>query len=198
MVAEGWVRRTPADAAALLAGYPGLWWMAGGWALQAFTGVAREHDDCDPCVLRSDLPLLRAHLSGRLEVWAATDGVLTPLGTDDDLPAGCGQVWLRPSAAEPWEHDVLLSPGTREEWVYKRDPSLRMPMAEALWQRDGVRYLQPEVQLLHKAKGLRPKDQADLDATLPHLDDRRRRWLAAALDRTLPGHPWIPALRPRP
>lgn len=197
-----WARRTPDDVAALLADYPGVWWIAGGWALQAFTGVEREHDDIDPSVLRDDLALLRRHLAGRLDVWTATDGALRPLlpddapdaHPDDVLPEGCGQVWTRQHAAAPWELDVLLSPGSADEWVYKRDASLRMPLREALWERDGVRYLQPEIQLLHKAKAARPKDLLDLDSTLPHLGPRRRAWLAEALERTLPAHPWIARL----
>lgn len=197
-----WRAGTPADAAAAFAGYPGLWWVAGGWALEAFTGVRREHDDIDPCVLRSDLPLLRRHFAGRLDLWAAYAGALKPVlpdehpaaAADDVLPDGCGQLWARRSAVDPWELDVLLAPGTADEWVYKRDPGIRMPMSAALWERDGVRYLRSEIQLLYKAPGLRPKDQRDLDATLPHLDEQRRRWLRDALVRTLPDHPWLAVL----
>lgn len=198
-----WAGRTPSDVAALFDGYPGLWWVAGGWAIEAFTGVSREHEDTDASVLRSDLPLLRKHLAGRLDVWTAASGALCPLLPDDRpdaaagevLPPGCGQVWTRPSALQPWEYDVLLGPGSDDEWVYKRDESLRLPMRDALWERDGIRYLQPEIQLLYKAKGLRAKDQRDFDVALPFLDDRRRAWLADALHRTLPQHPWAAALR---
>ena len=198
-----WAGRTPEDVAELFDGYPGLWWVAGGWAVEAFTGVTREHEDTDPSVLRADLPLLRRHLAGRLDVWTAADGALRPLlpgddpdaGPDDVLPRGCGQVWTRRAATQPWEYDILLAPGSAEEWVHKRDESIRMPMRDALWVRDGIRYLQPEIQLLHKAKGLRAKDQLDFDTTLPSLDERRRVWLRDALERTLPGHPWAARLQ---
>ncbi len=197
-----WAGRTPEDAAALLEGYPGIWWVAGGWAVEAFSGVPREHEDTDVSVLRNDLPLLRRHLAGRLDVWSAADGALWPLLPDDDpdaapddvLPPGCGQVWTRRAAMQPWELDILLAPGSAERWVYKRDESIAMPMRDALWARDGIRYLQPEIQLLYKAKGLRAKDALDFDTTLPHLDDRRRGWLRVALERTIPGHPWLARL----
>lgn len=67
-------------------------------------------------------------------------------------------------------------------------------MAKAIWERDGIRYLQPELQLLYKAKGQRAKDDADFAATLPFLDAERRDWLRNALTRTLPGHDWIAPL----
>ncbi len=197
-----WAARTPADVAAVMNGYPGTWWVAGGWALEAFTGVSRDHEDTDVSILRADLALLRRHLAGRLDVWTAADAALRPLLPDDDpdgapdavLPPGCGQVWTRTAATQPWEFDILLAPGSPDVWVYKRDESVRMPMDDALWQREGIRYLQPEIQLLYKAKGLRAKDQLDFEHTLPHLDQPRRTWLRAALERTLPGHPWLRAL----
>lgn len=191
-----WAPRTPEDVRDFFDGYGGTWWIAGGWALQAFTGVERHHEDIDPGILRAELPLLRAHVGDCLHLWAAFSGALKPVASDDpdDLPDGCGQLWVRRSAADPWEYDILLGPGTTEEWQYRRDPSVRMPMADALWERDGIRFLQPEIQLLYKARGLRDKDRADFDATLPFLDDRRRAWLAEALRRTIPGHPWLAAL----
>jgi hypothetical protein len=48
--------------AELFVGYPGTWWVAGGWALQAFTGVERQHGDIDPSVLRSDIQVRRSWL----------------------------------------------------------------------------------------------------------------------------------------
>jgi hypothetical protein len=42
-----WRSRTPADLVELLRGYPGRWWIAGGWAIEAFTDAARPHGDID-------------------------------------------------------------------------------------------------------------------------------------------------------
>lgn len=199
-----WEPHTPDDVARLFDGYPGTWWVAGGWAIQAFTGVEREHEDTDASVLRVELPLLRKQLARKqLDVWSAASGALCPLlpdeeidaTADDVLPPGCGQVWTRRAATEPWEYDVLLAPGTADEWVYKRDTSIRMPMSEALWVREEIPYLQPQIQLLYKAKGMRKKDQLDFDNTMPHLDESRRTWLGAVLAQTLPEHPWIARLR---
>lgn len=198
-----WAGRKPEDAVALMSGYPGTWWIAGGWALEAFTGVSRRHEDLDLSVLRAELPALRRHLARSHHVWAASAGSLTPLlpgerpdaAADDVLPEGCGQVWTRRNAREPWEYDVLLAQGTPTTWIYKRDAAIRMPMQRALWTRDGITYLQPEIQLLYKGRALREKDQIDFVATLPHLDASRREWLAGALIRTEGDkHPWLAPL----
>lgn len=191
-----WLGRTPADAAALLTDYPGTWWIAGGWAIEAFTGVARPHGDIDPSIPRSDVPMLRRHLEGRLDVWAADQGSLRPLTGDlhEPLSPTCGNLWLRRSGAEPWEFDVILMSADASTWTYKRDPHLSLPTADILWVKDGITYLRPEVQLLHKAPGLRPKDQDHFDTCLPLLSDAAKHWLRAALDLAHPGHPWCARL----
>jgi hypothetical protein len=190
-----WRPRTPEDAAALFDGYGGVGWIAGGWAIEAFTHVHRPHDDIDPSVPRSDIPTLRAHLSGRFDIWEANDGTLRPLVSQADVVSEtCDDLWLRPSGADPWEYDVKLMHATSTTWTYKRDPRVTLPLPEILWSRDGIPYLRPEVQLLHKARGLRPKDQSDFDACLPLLDPEPRAWLREALDLAHPDHPWLRVL----
>ena len=199
-----WAGKTPADVALLMADYPGPWWVSGGWAMEAFTGVARPHDDIDLEVLRVDLPLLRRHLRGRLDLWSAVDGALCPLlpgdqpdaGPDAVLPEGCGQVWTRAGGAEPWEYDVLLMAGDRQTWEFKRDRRIQRPLASVGWTHSGVPFLRPEIQLLLKARGRRPKDQSDFDTTLPLLDPPSAAWLRDSLSLTQPVHPWLADLSP--
>ncbi len=83
---------------------------------------------------------------------------------------------------------------TASTWIYKRDARISCPLDDILWARDGIRYLRPEVQLLHKAPGLRPQDQEDFDACLPLLDDNARGWLARALEVAHPSHAWLDRL----
>jgi hypothetical protein len=190
-----WHPHDPGDAAELLAGYPGLWWIAGGWAIEAVTALARPHGDLDIGIPRTDVEPLRAHVAGTFDVWAAEQGTLRPLvGEIEPLPRTCGNLWLRRSGADPWEYDVLLTDVTPSTWTYKRDQRISLPLEQTLWQRDGVRYLRPEVQLLLKAPGLRTQDDADLDATLPVLDDGARAWLRRSLALAHPGHPWVERL----
>jgi len=188
-----WRARTPADAAHLFHGYRGVWWVAGGWAVEAFTGIHRQHGDLDPSIPRANVALLQEHVAGRLDVWAAEKGTLRPLvePVDEPLSAACSNLWLRASGADLWEYDVLLMDVTASTWVYKRDARISRPFDDIVWARDGIRYLRPEVQLLHKAPGMRPKDQKDFEACLPLLDDTARGWLARALELAHPGHRWL-------
>ena len=190
-----WRARTPRDAAELFEGYAGRWWIAGGWAIEAFTGVSRPHGDVDPSIPRSDVQLLRRHVSGRLDVWEADDGVLRPVVDEAHrLSETCENLWLRPGGADPWEYDVILMHASPTTWTYKRDVRISRPLDEILWEREGITYLRPEVQLLHKAPRLRPKDQVDLDACAPLLDPQSRAWLRTSLATAHPGHPWLSAL----
>jgi hypothetical protein len=63
-------------------------------------------------------------------------------------------------------------------------------MTEALWERDGIRYLQPQIQLLYKAAGLRHKDWADFESTFA-VPRQTPPWMAG---RRAADHPPEPAL----
>ena len=188
-----WMRRTPQDAAIRFADYPGRWWIAGGWAIDAFVGSAREHGDLDIGTPRESVGPFVEYASAGWDVWAVAAGSLTPLrpGTDPRLPEGCGNLWLRASGAEPWEYDVLLELVQGGTWRYKRDARIARPLADCLWDEQGLSYLKPEVQLLLKAKSWGPKDALDLERCLPLLETSDVAWLERSLRTAHPGHPWI-------
>ncbi|WP_133803248.1 nucleotidyltransferase domain-containing protein [Kribbella caucasensis] len=54
-----------AGVAAFMDGFEHPWWVVGGWAIDAFTGQPREHDDLDVSIFASDVPALRAHVGDR-------------------------------------------------------------------------------------------------------------------------------------
>ncbi|WP_246142798.1 nucleotidyltransferase domain-containing protein [Nocardioides rubriscoriae] len=181
--------------AVLLEGYPGPWWIAGGWAIEAFTGVSRGHSDIDPSIPRSDVASFHRHLAGRLDVWTADSGVFRALvEADEPVPPTCENLWLRASGAAPWEYDVILMDVVSGTWTFKRDARIALLLAQVLWTQDGIAYLRPEIQLLHKARALRPQDQFDFDAAAPLLAPGPRAWLRWALDLAHPGRRWAAAL----
>ena len=187
-----WKRRTPGDAAALLSAYDGPWWIAGGWAIDAFVGSSREHGDLDIGIPAASLQRFVAFVARDLDAWAA-HGSLTPLFSGDGcrLPDGCGNVWLRASGGDPWEYDVMLERVQGETWICKRHAGVTRPLADCLWEHQGRTYLRPEVQLLLKALDARAKDAFDLERCLPVLGEADREWLERSLRIVHPDHPWI-------
>lgn len=191
-----WRPWTPATAAEVLADWNRPWWIAGGWSIDAFTGTARHHADIDIGVLRDDVVDLRAHLGQRWHCWAAGDGALRPLTDGEpELPPWAEQMWVREHALAPWVVDILACPARDGDWVFRRDPSIVLPVAEIGW-RDAAGILQqrPEITLAFKAKHLRAKDEDDLQRTWPLLDPTARRWLLDTVARLHPGHPWLARL----
>ena len=59
----------------------------------------------------------------------------------------------------------------------------------------GLPYLRPEVVLLYKAKQPRAADERDAAAAIPLLSRHERTWLAEAIARDTPTHPWLSRLR---
>ena len=131
-----WKVSTPADAQELMDGYDGDWWITGGWAIEAFTGVRREHEDVDVSLWRRDIEKLRLHLKGRYDLWSNAGGRLRPL-TDQrpEQPDDADQIWLRRHALAPWEFDLQPNPDRDGRWVFRRDPTLDYALDEITWDR---------------------------------------------------------------
>ena len=189
-----WDDLTPALATELLEGFSRPWWISGGWAIEAFTRVARPHKDVDVTIFRRDVRELRRHFQGRCDLWSAGSATLRPLDDDHPLPRWSGQVWVREHALAPWLLDVVLNPGG-PRWMFKRDRSITFPFEDATWvAADGIRYLRPELVLAAKLRRTRKVDDRDLDATLPLLDADAVAFLLDLVERSDPSHHWRPAI----
>lgn len=173
-----WDPLDPPQVVALLAGSEVRWWIAGGRAAR-IGAEPRRHEDTDTVVRIDDLAAFREHLQA-WHLWEAHAGSLRPLLPGDDLTEGRQQLWMRRDAQHPWRLDILLD-RSGDEWVFKLDASVRLPWEQALHTVDGIRYVRPEVALLHKAHLDRPKDREDLAAA--RLDPQASSWLAETLDK---------------
>ena len=184
------------DVAALFGAAPFRWWISGGLALELHLGRTwRDHEDADVGMTRDDVPLLGAVLAS-WEIWLAAGGRLSRW-TGRPLQSGSHEnnLWCRRTADGPWELDVTVGDGDRNAWIYRRDPTVRLPWDEAiLHTRDGLGYLAPELQLLFKSKDIRPKDELDAREVIPSLELTRQRRLADLLPEP---HPWRALLRSR-
>lgn len=168
-----------------MADFAGEWWVVGGWAIEAFTGAPREHEDIDVVIWRRDLPAFVEMVSDRYHVWSAGAGALRPIDHRFPEPhADSGQVWLREHSQAPWVLDCLFNDDAGGRWVSRRDTDWTAPLAEVTWMADdGIRYMNPEVVLYHKAMGARPKDERDRDVAWPMLGADQQAWLRDAVRR---------------
>jgi hypothetical protein len=192
-----WEPYTPTQVASLLAGLTAPWWVVGGWAVDAFTGVPRAHEDVDVAFFRADLPVIHGHLSPNLCIWSNLSGTIRPLRKPEDLIEGSRQLWVRRDGQSPWVMDLAMTPHDGGTWIAPRDDRIRRPLADATFLgADGIHYLRPELVLFMKAKMARAKDDRDLEVILPRLDIAARDWLRDAIELVHPGHRWLEHLLP--
>ena len=193
---DRWDPLSPAEVSDLLAPLQCPWWIAGGWAIDLFLGrQTRQHADTDVVLLRRDQ--LEAH--GVLVSWqlfkADPPGQLQARPEDEFLPVGVHDIWCRPHEHAPWTFQFMVSDASADQWIFRRTAQIHGPLSTFGYvTQDGIPYLAPEIQLLYKARGLRPKDEADFARTLPALDEKRRHWLAQSLALVHPGHVWLKQL----
>jgi hypothetical protein len=189
---------SPQDAKRLLAGVDASWWIAGGWAIDLWLEEqTREHLDLDIAVLRTEQRPFWEFLKG-WDLYQGTDqpGVLEPWNGVGVVPPPRHAIWCRPTTTDGWAFEILLNDSQEGDWLFRRDHSVSLPL-ETLGGRshDGVPYLCPEVVLLYKAKNVRPNDQLDFERAADVLAADARSWLASAIERVHPSHPWIAVLR---
>jgi hypothetical protein len=183
------------EVAAVLDGLPVRWWIAGGRAIDLFVDSStRHHQDVDVAVLRPDQLAVQAHLDG-WDLRVAHDGCLTRWAPGRLLAPHEHGIWARPTPASPWRLEFLVDDVVDGQWVYRRDPAVRLPL-DRLGRRTamGLPYLRPEVVLLYKAKRPRAPDEHDAGVVVPRLSRSERAWLAAAIAKDMPDHPWLPLL----
>lgn len=187
-----WRSLSPAEVAALMEGVQAPWWLAGGHAIEAFTGVPRPHEDADMCFFGRDVPELRRHFEGRYHLWSVHAATFRPLTDDHPEPLDLrSQIWIREHSQAPWLVDGLITPDVDGRWLSKRDPTHVADLDEVTWVAgDGVRYLDPEIVLLFKASLDRRKDRRDLEVAWPLLGEKRQTWLMDSLARLYPDHRW--------
>ncbi|HKC18437.1 MAG TPA: hypothetical protein VKE27_02285 [Candidatus Dormibacteraeota bacterium] len=186
-----WDSWTLEEVAARLSQVQVPWAFAAGWALDLFRGsVSREHEDVEIAIPAAGFDAVRAAFAGcEFEVVGA--GRRWPI-TDRAAYDFMHQTWVRDPSTGAYRLDIFREPHEGDTWICRRDVSIRRPYSEVFHHTStGLPYVAPEIVLLFKARLLRPKDEADFEATLPLLDASSRRWLFWALERVYPGHAWL-------
>jgi hypothetical protein len=187
-----WDPLVPTELKVLMEGFEPPWWVVGGHAIEAFTGVRRVHEDIDLVVFADHVPQLRAQLGERFHLWSNHGGTFRIIDEEHPEPLHpLSQIWMREDAQSRWRVDCILNPSSEGRWQSRHDGALVADLQEVTWvHTDGIRYLNPEVQLLFKAKHARAKDELDLATTWPRLSSEQRSWLRDAVRTAYPDHAW--------
>jgi Aminoglycoside-2''-adenylyltransferase len=188
----------PLRIAGLLEGIDATWWIAGGWAIDLALGrVTRTHSDVDVADLRRDQATLPNHLGARWSflVVVPRSGALVrrPWENGERLKLPLQEVHAERGS---WERvELLLQEASGGQWVYRRDARIRRPLSQIGGQsRYEIPAFAPEIALLYKAKAPRPRDVADLMASLPTLESDRLGWLRGAIELAHPDSPFLASL----
>jgi hypothetical protein len=190
---DAWDAWSPDEASRQLESLTAPWYVTAGWGLDLFLGAqTREHADLEIGVpahrfaaVRDALASMEFVVIGGGKAWPMTESALSTHH----------QTWVRDGNGGPWRVDVMREPWEGDTWICRRDPRIRLQAASLISRTtDGIPYLQPEVILLFKAKAVRPKDDVDFAAVLPHLESSRRVWLRDALTLVHPEHAWLESL----
>jgi len=182
----------------IFSGIPITWGIAGGWALDLHIDKkTREHSDIDVVIFREHLNILFQHFKSIWLLFKAEKGRLE-LWEEDESLNFIHNLWVSKNFHNPWAFQILVVDSVHNEWVYKREKSIRRSKEEIFYQtNEGVPYLRPEIQLLYKAGSseIREKDNTDFKNTLPYLLLKEKEWLRTSLTRQFPeGHAWLESL----
>lgn len=190
--------------AALLEGFGSPWYVSGGWAIDLFAGTeTREHEDLEIGIARRDQLALQSYLRGWTLLKAAPNGAtatgepyeVVPWEQGEWLELPIHQIVITRNSPDHREWQVFLNEIHDGVWRFRRNPAIERPEHEVVIRTHaGIPVIAPEIQLLYKAKGHRPKDDADFAAVLPLLHAPQRDWLAKALAIQHPGDPWLASL----
>ena len=192
---RSWRPLSVRHAAKLMTGLEVEWWIAGGWAIDLFLSrTTRGHVDTDVLVLRRDQLRGFHHLLGAgWELWAVDrPDHVRPLVRDETVPSSVNDIWCRPDRRSAWALQLMLGESEGERWIYRRDPEVSLPLSEVgLQTSDGIPYVAPQIELLFKSKSRRPRDEADFNLAVTEMSRTAQQWLASAISRADPDHPWL-------
>ncbi|MBA2631593.1 MAG: hypothetical protein H0U86_01110 [Chloroflexi bacterium] len=183
-------------------GFRPMWYLCGGWAVDAWLGgQTRSHADVDIAVFQDDQRAIFDHLGDWQLIGhdnhVADDSIEPWDGRRLDLPAH-----IHARSDDGFTLEVLLNERSGRDWIFSREPRITLPLRRCVRQSSwGLSTVVPEVILFYKANppawrdglppDLRPHDELDLLALLPNLTEEQRSWIWEAISLLRPGHPWL-------
>ncbi len=158
-----------------------LFWLGGGYSLDLFIGkLTREHEDLDFIIKRDD-QLIFQNILKDWDLHAADppgSSILKPWTKGHFYNLPVHNIWCRKNETSAWDLEILLSEFENNDWVYRRNRSIRGSIEDFSWKTaDGLLVLLPEIQLLYKSRNHRPKDIQDLKNCLPKMSTAQKKQL---------------------
>jgi hypothetical protein len=193
---DKWSPLSVTEVIALLTDAPFIWGLAGGYAIEQFLGTPiRSHGDIDIVVFRDEQITLQRWLEGWQLYAADPPGTLRVWAEEEYLPFGIHDIWGYRQGAAAWELQIMLAETEGSAWFSRRDSAIRGPREDMITRYTGVPCIRVEIQLMYKAKALRPKDDQDFWACLRLMNASQKEWLKASLYTLYPeGHRWFDSL----
>lgn len=153
------------------------WYLAGGIALDEFLGrKTRDHEDMDILVNFKYLERILDYFN-IYKVYTARNGSLS-LSLFNEIDS-TESLWIAKDENESFIIEILFFEEEAGHWVYKRDNAVRKKIEDIYYDKNDMKIIQPEIQLLYKmnSSNVREKDLYDYHNVYPLLDEKQREWL---------------------
>ena len=165
------------------------WAIAGGCSIDLFLGeITRDHDDIEIVIFRNDQLAVREYLID----WnfkKVNNGMVTPWNKGEILVSPIHEIYAEKSNKKV---EILLNESDGDDWIYRRDSRIRRKLEKIfLTTKNGIPILSPEIILLYKSKGSRPKDEKDFRNTYEYMSFEQKQWLQESLKLIYNEHSWI-------
>lgn len=157
------------------------WYLAGGIALDEFLGrKTRDHEDIDILVNFKYLERILDYFNS-YKVYTARNGSLS-LSALNNIKS-TDSLWITKDENESFIIEILLFEEEEGHWIYKRDNAVRKKIEDIYFDKNDMKIIQPEIQLLYKmnSSNVREKDLYDYHNVYPVLEERQKAWLDSVL-----------------
>jgi hypothetical protein len=197
------------------------WFVSGGWAIDLHLNHrTRERGDLDISVPAADrYKCIEFFLAKDWQIEGKLFGSFKAIHKLADYDEDIHYFWSFPKGAdfiqayeeESGNRRIAYNRKTQHEldyievffdriddkyYCYRRNPQVRRPINQAILERDGVRYLAPELVLLYKSNQLSEKNTHDFNAVVGAFGAETNSWLTSALTLLYGNsHIWLKQLR---
>lgn len=157
------------------------WYLAGGIALDEFLGrKTRDHEDIDILVNFKYLERILDYFNS-YKVYTARNSSLS-LSALNNIKS-TDSLWITKDENESFIIEILLFEEEAGHWIYKRDNAVRKKIEDIYFDKNDMKIIQPEIQLLYKmnSSNVREKDLYDYHNVYPVLEERQKAWLDSVL-----------------